>query len=165
MRVAMSYLYTHLLKDFIDQLEMICTSSKWHSRRAAIEFAQNLIFCSLFNSRPHIKQLNEILLKCLFDEQLEVRTIASMTLSGFYQCGYIKLTDKDLNYFNVMSKTNYFTKINGKKVISGENIIKRHGGVLGLCAIVLSSPYDISMYVADALVRLCEHSQDADLIQ
>ncbi|CAF4174719.1 unnamed protein product [Rotaria sp. Silwood2] len=127
MRVAMSYLYTHLLKEFIEQLEMICTSSKWHSRRAAIEFAQTLIFCNLFNSRPYTKQLNEILLKCLFDEQLEVRTIASMTLSGFYQCGYIELTDKDLNYFNVMSKTNYFTKINGKKVISGENIIRRHG--------------------------------------
>ncbi|CAF1489273.1 unnamed protein product, partial [Rotaria sp. Silwood1] len=74
------------------------------------------------------KRLNELLLKCVFDEQLEVRTIASMTLSGFYQCGYIELTAKDLNYFDVMSKTSYFTKTNDKKVISGENTIKRHGG-------------------------------------
>lgn len=83
-----------------------------------------------------------------------------------------------------MSKTNYFTKIDGKKVTSAENIVKRHGGelsmncsnyhvdmwyvhvgVLGLCAIVLSSPYEIPMYVPEALMLLCEHSHDPDLIQ
>jgi hypothetical protein len=38
-------------------------------------------------------------------------------------------------------------------------------GVLGLCAIVLSSPYDIPTYVPDALMHLCEHSHDPDIIQ
>ncbi len=38
-------------------------------------------------------------------------------------------------------------------------------GNLGLCAIVLSSPYDIPTYVPDALMLLCEHSHDPDLIQ
>lgn len=38
-------------------------------------------------------------------------------------------------------------------------------GVLGLCAIVLSSPYDIPKHVPDALMLLCEHSHDPDLIQ
>jgi hypothetical protein len=38
-------------------------------------------------------------------------------------------------------------------------------GILGLCAIVLSSPYDIPSYVPDALMLLCEHSHDPDLIQ
>jgi hypothetical protein len=38
-------------------------------------------------------------------------------------------------------------------------------GVLGLCAIVLSSPYDIPTYVPDALMPLCEHSHDPNLIQ
>ncbi|CAF5186213.1 unnamed protein product, partial [Rotaria magnacalcarata] len=37
--------------------------------------------------------------------------------------------------------------------------------VLGLCAIVLASPYDISIYLIDALMLLCEHSQDPDLIK
>ncbi|CAF4141425.1 unnamed protein product, partial [Rotaria sordida] len=37
--------------------------------------------------------------------------------------------------------------------------------VLGLCAIVLSSPYDISNYVPAALILLCEHLHDPDLIQ
>ncbi|CAF3094193.1 unnamed protein product [Rotaria sp. Silwood2] len=38
-------------------------------------------------------------------------------------------------------------------------------GVLGLCAIVLSSPYDISYYAPAALMLLCKHSHDPDLIQ
>jgi hypothetical protein len=38
-------------------------------------------------------------------------------------------------------------------------------GVLGLCAIVLSSPYDIPTYVPNALMLLCEHSHDPDVIQ
>ncbi len=38
-------------------------------------------------------------------------------------------------------------------------------GVLGLCAIVLSSPYDIPNHVPEALMLLCEHSHDPDLIQ
>ncbi|CAF3996658.1 unnamed protein product, partial [Rotaria sordida] len=42
---------------------------------------------------------------------------------------------------------------------------KKPLGVLGLCAIVLSSPYDISNYVPAALILLCEHLHDPDLIQ
>ena len=38
-------------------------------------------------------------------------------------------------------------------------------GVLGLCAIVLSSPYEIPIFVPEALMLLCEHSHDPDLIQ
>jgi proteasome activator subunit 4 len=38
-------------------------------------------------------------------------------------------------------------------------------GVLGLCAIVLSSPYDIPTYVPEALILLCEHFHDPDMIQ
>ncbi len=55
-----------------------------------------MIFSNLFNARPYAKQLHEILLKCLLDEQFEVRVVASMTLSGFYQCGYIQVISEDL---------------------------------------------------------------------
>lgn len=110
----MSYLNTHFLEALIQQLgqvcvqkkdyteyrsidhTQICTSPKWHARRAAIEFAQNMIFCNFFNARPYTKQLHELVLKCLFDEQFEVRIAASMTLSGFYQCSYIQVTHEDL---------------------------------------------------------------------
>ncbi len=74
----------------------VCRSPKWHARRAAIEFAQNMIFNNLFNARPYAKQLHELVLKCLFDEHFEVRNAALITLSGFYLCGYIQITLEDL---------------------------------------------------------------------
>ncbi len=55
-----------------------------------------MIFCNLFNARPYAQRLRQLVFKCLFDEQFEVRTVASVTLSGFYQCGYIQVTNDDL---------------------------------------------------------------------
>ncbi|CAF0955897.1 unnamed protein product [Rotaria sordida] len=128
MHVAMAYLNGQYLETLIEQLEQVCTSAKWHARQAAIESVQSMIFCNLFNARPYTKRLHELVLKCLFDERLEVRTVASMTLSGLYQCGYIQMIDHDLKYFRVMAKTKYLTKIDGKKVKSTKSIVQRHGG-------------------------------------
>ncbi|CAF3998522.1 unnamed protein product, partial [Adineta steineri] len=148
--VGISYLDFSFLNTFVQQLSQICISTKWHASRAAIEFVQTMIFCNLFNARPYAKQVHELILKCLSDEHFEVRIAARSTLSDLYQCGYIQITLKELNDFGLMSKTNYFTKTDG---------------VLGLCAIVLSSPYDIPLHVPDALMLLCEHLDDPDLIQ
>ena len=91
----MTYLNTHFLESLIEQLQQVCASSKWHARRVAMEFVQNMVFCNLFNARCYAAQLRSLVLKCLFDEQLEVRTVASVTLSGFYQCGFIEVTHED----------------------------------------------------------------------
>ncbi|CAF4898854.1 unnamed protein product [Rotaria sp. Silwood1] len=126
--LGMAYLHVHFLEALIQQLEQVCTSPKWNARRAAIQFVQSMIFWNLFNARPYAQRLHALVLKCLFDEQLEIRIVASTTLSGFYQCDYIQVTPEDLNHFRAMSKTNYFTKINGKKVTSARDVVKRHGG-------------------------------------
>lgn len=96
LNIAVSYLNEHFLEALVQQLSQVCTSAKWHARRAAIEFTQNMIFSNLFNARPYTQQLHQLLLKSLLDEQYEVRTAASITLSGFYQCDYIQVTRKDL---------------------------------------------------------------------
>jgi len=44
-------------------------------------------------------------------------------------------------------------------------MIKRHGGVLGLCAIVSSSPYEIPPYLPDVLTYLCAFVNDPAPIQ
>ena len=96
MYIGISYLNSDLLQLLIEELSHVCTSIKWHARRTAIEFAQNMIFCNLFNARPYAQQLRTLVLKCLIDEQYEVRLAASTTLSGFYQCGYLSVTENDL---------------------------------------------------------------------
>ncbi|UJR10196.1 hypothetical protein I4U23_014411 [Adineta vaga] len=165
MYVAMTYLHMPFLQALVEQLEQVCQSPKWHARRVAMEFIQNMVFYNFFNARSYTKQLRELVLKCLSDEQLEVRTVASVALAGFYQCGYLQINQEDFIYFHTMSKIKYFSKTDGKRIISPKKLIKRHGGILGLCAIVLSSPYEISNYVPDALMLLCECSHDPDMIQ
>jgi hypothetical protein len=59
-------------------------------------FFQNIVFSNLFNARQYAEQLHTFVLKCLFDEQLEVRMVASTTLSSLYQYGYIQVTVEDL---------------------------------------------------------------------
>ena len=66
-----------------------------------------MIFFNLFNARPYAKKIHELVLKCLFDAQLEVRVATLMTLSGLYQCGYIQVTTEDL-----VGSLFSFTKIN-----------------------------------------------------
>ncbi|CAF4504295.1 unnamed protein product, partial [Rotaria socialis] len=127
MCLAVTYITTSLMEELIEQLEHVCSSPKWHARRAAMEFTQNMIFCNLFNVRPYVQRLRQLVFKCLFDEQFEVRSVASVTLSGFYQCGFMQINNEDLKYFRSMSKTSYFTKVDGKKVTSPENVVKRHG--------------------------------------
>lgn len=94
--VGMCYLNANCLESLIEQLIQICTNPKWHARRAAVEFVQNMIFSNLFNIRPYVKRFHELVRKCLFDEQFDVRIAASTTLSGLYQCGYIPVTHEDL---------------------------------------------------------------------
>jgi hypothetical protein len=62
-----------------------------------------MIFCNLFNARPYAQRLRKLAFKCLFDEQFEVRTVASVTLSGFYQCGYIQVNNDDLVNIHFLS--------------------------------------------------------------
>ncbi|CAF3918247.1 unnamed protein product, partial [Rotaria sp. Silwood1] len=60
MCVAMTYLHKHFMEELIEQLEQVCSSPKWHARRAAIEFIQNMIFCNLFNARPYAQRLRQL---------------------------------------------------------------------------------------------------------
>lgn len=56
-------------------------------------------------------------------------------------------------------------KETGKFVINMPNLIKRHGGILGLCAIVSSSPYDVPPYLPETVTYLCSFINDPVPIQ
>jgi hypothetical protein len=41
------------------------------------------------------------------------------------------------------------------------NLVKRHGGVLGLCSVVYSCPYDVSCsFLPDTVTYLCSYIND-----
>lgn len=103
-KISMTYLNTHSMKIIIDQLENFYDiSMKWQTRRAILDFIQNMIFSNLFIAHLFTKQLHEFVKKCLFDEQIEVRLMASTTLREFYQCGFIRDIENDLvsNFYEI----------------------------------------------------------------
>ncbi|CAF5153456.1 unnamed protein product, partial [Rotaria sp. Silwood1] len=60
MCLAVTYFDPSFIEELIEQLEQVCSSPKWHARRAAIEFIQNMIFCNLFNARPYAQRLRQL---------------------------------------------------------------------------------------------------------
>lgn len=56
-------------------------------------------------------------------------------------------------------------KESDKMVINLANLVKRHGGVLGLCSIVNSCPYDVPVYLPDVVTYLCQFINDPAPIQ
>lgn len=56
-------------------------------------------------------------------------------------------------------------KETGKMNTNMPNLIKRHGGVLGICSIVNSSPYDMPAYLPDTVTYLCQFINDPVPIQ
>ena len=56
-------------------------------------------------------------------------------------------------------------KESGKMVINTANLIKRHGGILGLCSIVSSCPYDVPVYLPEVVTYLCQFINDPVPIQ
>ncbi len=56
-------------------------------------------------------------------------------------------------------------KETGKVIVNMANLVKRHGGVLGLCAIVQSCPYDVPSYLPDTVTYICSFINDPVPIQ
>jgi len=46
------------------------------------------------------------------------------------------------------------------KELSVEKLITRHGGILGVCAIVNASPYDVPDYLPGLVEHLCHFTND-----
>lgn len=87
------------------------------------------------------------------DEVVEVRESASITLSSLLIWNVLR-GDK-LNQL-----VELFKKKALKKVVKGEDLLVKHGGILGLCSMLLASPDDIPAHLPDILIFLTEHMSD-----
>ena len=132
----------------------------WHARRRALVFIQVLAFRNLYLI-PRQKVV-EAVIRLVSDEQLEVRELASVTLSGMIRCGIAPTGLKDK--FVAMAKTK-IRKVRRQKKGKGESaspkpltveektaLIHRHAGILGLQALITAFPYTIPEWMPSALV-------------
>lgn len=88
----------------------------WKTKTGLLRFLQVFVFTNIFFLRPYREQIQELLLRLIADERLEVRTLAAQTLSGLFHCAYLSVDQillvyilnmqqkklKIFNYFNLL---------------------------------------------------------------
>ncbi|KAG1668701.1 Proteasome activator complex subunit 4 [Nymphon striatum] len=133
--VGQAYLLPTSIGIAVETTHQIALSKSWHARTAALKYLQMMVFYNFFlvrNNKQWIASINELVIRLLEDEQVEV--IA--------------------NKFKAKCNRKL------KKKLSTEQIISRHAGVLGLSACVGAHPYDVPQYVPDLLMIIGDHLHD-----
>ena len=148
-------------------------SSSWHARYTVLTYLQTMVFYNLFiflSNEDAVKDIRWLVISLLEDEQLEVREMAATTLSGLLQCNFLTMDSPMQIHFEQLCKTKLPKKRKRDPGFVGDTIpsaelVKRHAGVLGLGACVLSSPYDVPTWMPQLLMNLSAHLNDPQPIE
>lgn len=164
-----------LAVNWVDVVEEVSKQQSWQGRFLLLGHMQSFIFQNLFSlSEASIKtRIRAVLLRLLEDEQVEVRQLACETLSGALQCGYLVMDQALLSHFYRLCSApakGSAAKVTKASIADASSdgsscLVKRHAGVLGMCACIRSCPYDVPDFLPDLLMRLTQHAHDPQPIQ
>ncbi|KAI4905889.1 hypothetical protein NFI96_014094 [Prochilodus magdalenae] len=171
--MSQGLLYQEQIPQVLRTLQEISRSSSWHARYTVLTYLQSMVFYNLFTflSEPKaVSQVQALILKLLEDEQLEVREMAATTLSGFLQCNFLSMDEHMQAHFETLSKTRLPKRKRREPgllvdTIPSPGLVRRHAGVLGLSACILSSPYDVPSWMPQILIDLSAHLNDTQPIE
>lgn len=111
-----------------------------------------------------VDKVTGTVLHLLSDDRLEVREKAAQVLGGLLHCDFLD----DQHRIELLTR---FRKQISRKLPRGLRatvlpevdmalIVKRHAGILGLCAFVDAHPYEVPEFLPDVLVLLGDHLND-----
>ncbi|KAI6213761.1 hypothetical protein M3Y94_00189800 [Aphelenchoides besseyi] len=126
--------------------ESLTHCSWWKAKVALLKFCQVVIFSNIFIAQHVVDQICQLMFMLLKDPQLEVRSMAADTLSGYINCGYIEVNSNLLNAAAEMTASN--------------DLLTRHAGVLALSAVILAYPYAVPQFLPDVLMKFCRYASD-----
>lgn len=176
-RLATGYLSTvSLVNDLVEPIFAAvikaCGDPSWHARRRALLVLQVITFQNLFLA-PRAATI-DCLVTLLSDDQLEVRLLASESLSGMIRCTLVDDHLALIPKFVSMARTKIRPKkrqrlstndkVTALSASEKQALVTRHAGVLGLQACVLASPYSIPEWMPETLVIICLCSGDPEPI-
>ncbi|XP_051507905.1 proteasome activator complex subunit 4A isoform X2 [Myxocyprinus asiaticus] len=171
--MSQGLLYSEQIPQVLSALEEISRSSSWHARYTVLSYLQIMVFYNLFTFLCDAKAVSDVralVLRLLEDEQLEVREMAATTLSGFLQCNFLSIDEPMQSHFESLSKTRLPKRKRREwgsvvDTIPSADLVRRHAGVLGLSACILSSPYDVPTWMPQILMGLSAHLNDTQPIE
>ncbi|KAM9336338.1 proteasome activator complex subunit 4B-like [Symphorus nematophorus] len=163
--MSQGLLYPEHIPLVLAALEEMAGSRSWHARFSVLTYLQIMVFYNLFTllSAPAaVLRIQTLVMQLLLDEQLEVRDMAGTTLSGLLQCQFFPLDSSLQTQLQTLSQT-CLPKARGE--LASTDLVRRHAGVLGLSACILSSPYDVPDWMPQILMDLSDHLNDPQPIE
>uniref|UniRef100_A0A3Q2P0Y9 Proteasome activator subunit 4 n=1 Tax=Fundulus heteroclitus TaxID=8078 RepID=A0A3Q2P0Y9_FUNHE len=141
--MSQGLLYTDQIPMVLDVLKEIAGSSSWHARYTVLTYLQIMVFYNLFtfmSDQKAVKDVRGLVIKLLEDEH----------------CLHHRPTD-----CSSFISTYFATRFGS----SPADLVRRHAGVLGLSACILSSPYDVPTWMPQLLMDLSAHLNDTQPIE
>uniref|UniRef100_A0A8C7K2J1 Proteasome activator subunit 4 n=1 Tax=Oncorhynchus kisutch TaxID=8019 RepID=A0A8C7K2J1_ONCKI len=171
--MSQGLLYTEQIPLVLSVIFQIAGSSSWHARYTVLTYLQIMVFYNLFtfmSDQGAVNDVRALVIRLLEDEQLEVREMAATTLSGFLQCNFLSIEGPMQSHFEALCKTRLPKKRKRElgsvvDTIPSGDLVRRHAGVLGLSACILSSPYDVPSWMPQLLMNLSVHLNDTQPIE
>uniref|UniRef100_A0A3B5LHN2 Proteasome activator Blm10 mid region domain-containing protein n=1 Tax=Xiphophorus couchianus TaxID=32473 RepID=A0A3B5LHN2_9TELE len=164
--MSQGLLYPEHIPLVLAALEEMAASRSWHARFSVLTYLQITVFYNLFTllSLPaEVLRIRKLVMQLLLDEQLEVRDMACTTLSGLLQCQFFPLDSCLQTHLEILKPV--LTVCVGVHVCVCADLVRRHAGVLGLSACILSSPYDVPQWMPQILMELSDHLNDPQPIE
>ncbi|NXE38917.1 PSME4 protein, partial [Ptilorrhoa leucosticta] len=183
--MSQGLLYPQQVPLVLQVLKQTARSNSWHARYTILTYLQTMVFYNLFiflNNSEAVNDIRWLVIKLLEDEQLEASDplilctaftlleMAATTLSGLLQCNFLTMDGPMQTHFEQLCKMRLPKKRKrdlasvGDTIPSGD-LVKRHAGVLGLSACILSSPYDVPTWMPQLLMDLSAHLNDPQPIE
>ncbi|KAK7918864.1 hypothetical protein WMY93_010148 [Mugilogobius chulae] len=158
--MSQGLLYPEHVPLVLAALEEMSGKRSWHSRFSVLTYLQTMVFYNLFTLLglpSQVLRIKALVMQLLLDEQLEVRDMAGTTLSGLLQCQFLPLDSGLHSQLQTLSQT---TVPRARGELASTDLVRRHAGVLGLSACILSSPYDVPDWMPQILMELSDHLND-----
>jgi len=141
----------------------------WNVRKSVFPFLQIFFFNHRFLlEESQVTSLLDFVINMLSDNQLEVRELVRVALTSIIMglAHQRKHIESILEPLLKMAETPADRMLKRMRSTSSEStfvdvqLIRRHAGVLGLCAILLAFPYDIPEFLPKLLVYAASHWND-----
>ncbi|KAF9015006.1 hypothetical protein BDQ17DRAFT_1418131 [Cyathus striatus] len=145
-----------ILKNFADAIK---SSKSWRIRLNALPALVVFFYRNLLSiSQDGVVQVMDVLLECLADENVEVRSMASKALSGVVRCSQRQ---------SIIPLKNRFVSFVRKTTLPprsdpayADSLRSLHSAILGICALIESLPYSVEPWMPSLTEVLAPHASD-----
>ncbi|KAJ7462735.1 armadillo-type protein [Mycena galericulata] len=132
-----------ILENFVSAIK---SSTSWRIRLHALPALVVFFYRNLFSiSAEGVTKVMGVLLDCLADENVEVRSMTSKVLSGVVRCSQRQSIVPLKNRFLALARK---TTLPGRRDPTyAESLRSLHSAILGLCALIESFPYSVEPWM------------------